>query len=99
MLYIGLVWDGREVFCDISANDFVCDTTQLANRNRTTVNLPVSLLIICYFPNTLSVLSFLKYFDSIQYSFSVLSLNGLLVVYDPLHLISTWFAWISQRIS
>ena len=28
-----------------------------------------------------------------------ITLNGLLVVYDPFHLISTWFAWISYRIS
>ena len=36
---------------------------------------------------------------SFNCNFSVLSLNGLLVVYDPLHLISTWFAWIFHRIS
>ena len=28
-----------------------------------------------------------------------IQLYGLLVVYDPFHLISTWFAWISYRIS
>ena len=38
---------------------------------------------------------------SIQSSFlrSGFNLNGLLVVFDPLHLISPWFAWISHRIS
>ena len=46
-----------------------------------------------YFPKTLSVsCRLLAVFNSI-------TLYGLLVVYDPFHLISTWFAWISYRIS
>jgi len=59
------------------------------NINQTTVNLPFSLFSIYIFPT-----HYLFYFDYWQYS-----LNGLLVVYDPFHLISTWFAWISYRIS
>ena len=39
------------------------------------------------------------HFDYRQYSILIFPFNGLLVVYDPLHLISTWFAWISHRIS
>ena len=52
---------------------------------------------ILYFPNTLTIsFRLLAVFNS---KFSILSLNGLLVVYDAFDLISTWFAWISHRIS
>ena len=66
------------------------------NINRSTVNLPFSLLSIYYFPNTLSVLSY-TYIPTIVIFPFCLHVNGLLV-YDPLHLILTWFAWFSQRI-
>ena len=77
--------------------DFFCDTTQLViHISCTTVNLPFSLFSVYIFP-----IHYLFYFAYRQYSILIfpLSLNGLLVVYDPLQLISTWFAWISHRIS
>ena len=52
------------MFCKILENwlvvvdDFVCDASQLVNINRSTVNIPFSVLSIYYFPNTLSVLSY-----------------------------------------
>ena len=46
-----------------------------------------------YFPTTLSV-SVMSIIGSIQFYYF-----KWLVVYDPFHLISTWFAWISYRIS
>ena len=86
-------------YCSMISSFHVWYTTcdQLVNINRTTVNLPFSLFSIYYFSNTISVLGFSAIFR--LYSFFILSLTGLLVVYDPLHLISTWFALISHRIS
>ena len=59
------------------------------NTNQTTVNLPFSLFSIYIFQY---IICFISIIGSIQF-------YGLLVVYDPFRLISTWFAWISYRIS
>ena len=78
-------------------DDFFCDTTQHVNLNCMTVNLPFSLFSIYIFPKHLF------YFDYKQYSILIfpfcLQMAYLLFTRDPLHLISTWFAWISHRIS
>ena len=74
-------------------DDFFCDTTQLVNINQTTVNLPFSLFSISVFQHIICLFRLLAVFNS---NFKMAYLH---VVYDPFRLISTWFAWISYRIS
>ena len=80
-------------------DDFlICDTTQLVNLNCMTVNLPFSLFSSYIFP-----IHYLFNFDYRQYSILIfpfcLQMAYLSFTRDPLHLISTWFAWISHQIS
>ena len=74
-------------------DDFFCDTTQLVNINKTTVNLPFSLFSISVFQYIICLFRLLAVFNS---NFKMAYLH---VVYDPFRLISTWFALISYRIS
>ena len=80
-------------------DDFlICDTTQLVNLNCMTVNLPFSLFSSYIFP-----IHYLFDFGYRQYSILIfpfcLQMAYLSFTRHPLHLISTWFAWISHQIS